>query len=868
MKNTHTTLSELSRQYRSVLLKCVLINAMMMAPLAHASEPWHKDTTDGTEVLDSFSIENTTTPGSYIWVGENASLKVNHVSIIGNNITTWGDIESPELHMGLLHAEIYRPETATGGNLTFSGEIKDNTITVAKRDIIRGGNITIGDGSVISGNTVTGVLIGSRVGNPLPKLVIGNNIKLQDNNAPDGLMDVIDATIGDNFTVTGNNPGESIIYAPGSLTIGDNLLMDNPGSKTQITLTDVDINTLNLTIGDNATFKNFFNGIRSQGDVTIGDNLTMSNAQGGYAIRFEAGSGSKTISLNIGKNALFENNYSEDADGSVFYTRATNPSNITFGDGLMVRNNVSEEHGEGKKQGTIYLKANSTANFGSATFMNNTTMSKGAAIDIDSGATVNLNGDAVFENNISKATGSDVKNDIDNNGTLNIYKAITLDGGITGTGVVDFKEGSSLKANLNGSTIITSGEALGKAKLVLDSNANGKSFKITGTTTNDLTFDGNSLYDIILTDSTAGTNTWSVAKKSNEEIVNNLVEEGATAQQAKTIAAVTDSTSDNPVITGIIDAVQEGNVAVAAKGAEELAPTTSRQIMGVTQSLNNVLQSATNRRIAALGRAGGDVFVGGSVWAQGLYNYSKQSAAHGYSGFKANTKGIAFGVDGKMKENLIVGFGYGHTKTNADQRGRDTDMDGHNFFVYGSYQPSAWYVNGMLSYGLNKYTEEKAPMGIKMKEKYDVNTYAANLMTGYNFENGITSEGGLRYVITDPESYNDGVQHVSTKKDDMLTAVMGVKYATTMKNDNWMFTPALRVGAIYDVISDDTKANVNIIGGGNYQVTGQRLHRFGIETGVGLEADYADWNFFLNYGAEFRKDFQSHTGMMKAKYNF
>lgn len=54
MKNTPTTLRELSRQYRSILLKCFLINAIMVALLAHASEPWHKDTMDGTEVIDSF----------------------------------------------------------------------------------------------------------------------------------------------------------------------------------------------------------------------------------------------------------------------------------------------------------------------------------------------------------------------------------------------------------------------------------------------------------------------------------------------------------------------------------------------------------------------------------------------------------------------------------------------------------------------------------------------------------------------------------------------------------------------------------------------------------------------------------------------
>ena len=145
---------------------------------------------------------------------------------------------------------------------------------------------------------------------------------------------------------------------------------------------------------------------------------------------------------------------------------------------------------------------------------------------------------------------------------------------------------------------------------------------------------------------------------------------------------------------------------------------------------------------------------------------------------------------------------------------------------------------------------------------------AVNVMTGYDFKSGITPEGGLRYMRVDQESYNDGAQRISTDTADILTAVAGVKYTTDVKAKGWTFKPTLRLAAIYDVKSDNSKANVNIIGGSGYQITGDRLHRFGVETGVGVGSTIKDWDLTLEYNGGFRKDFQSHTGMLKAKYNF
>ena len=122
--------------------------------------------------------------------------------------------------------------------------------------------------------------------------------------------------------------------------------------------------------------------------------------------------------------------------------------------------------------------------------------------------------------------------------------------------------------------------------------------------------------------------------------------------------------------------------------------------------------------------------------------------------------------------------------------------------------------------------------------------------------------------MADQESYNDGAQRISTDNNDVLTAVVGVKYSKDFTAKDWTFEPSVRLAATYDIVSDNSEANVNVIGGGNYQITGQRLHRFGVEAGAGITGTIKNWDLSLEYNAGLREDFQTHTGMLKAKYNF
>ena len=563
--------------------------------------------------------------------------------------------------------------------------------------------------------------------------------------------------------------------------------------------------------------------------------------------------------VNFAKAATFTGN--EAVYGGAL-TVVNGGARVTFEDDVEFTGNSASSEG-----GAIYHYGDTLTFNKGVTFASNTDETGSNDITTSSNAITIFNGETVLDGGIynHRAAAQVIFGDASE---LSIGEATSLTNGI-----IEFKEGSKLRSVLNNTTALVQADGedtflKGSTSLVVLGDTREGLFTMygEGVDASDfaMTLDDNMLYNIM--DNQDGT--FEVALKSSEELAEEFEEAGVGAQEAETLAAVAEYAGDNEVLNSISEALQTGDFADAGQAAKELAPTNSQAVMGIAQGINSLLSNVAAKRVAAVGRAGGDTFKGGAVWAEGLYNYAKQDSSASTDGFKADTAGLAMGADGKINDATTVGFGYAYTQTDADSVGRDMDVDGHNFFIYGSYQPSAWYVNAMLSYGFSEYKEKKSPAGVAMKSKYDVNTYAANVMTGYDMGNGFTPESGLRYILVDQDAYNDGAQRISSKNNDVLTAVMGVKYAADVKTAGWTFTPTARFAVTYDLLSSNSKANVSIIDGGSYQITGKRLNRLGFEAGVGIGTSVDNWDFTLEYNGGFRKDFQNHSGMLKAKYNF
>ncbi len=622
------------------------------------------------------------------------------------------------------------------------------------------------------------------------------------------------------------------------------------GGTANATFTDVQF------IGNSSLARGGAVSIRTTGlETTFNNAKFASNTSGNFGGAI-ASVYKTTVSIS---DSSFTNNSAGKAGGAIYNGKDSN-----YGAGVDVAPTLSTNNG------TINLS-------GTNTFTGNSASEKGGAIFNDAGGTLNLAGSNTFESN----TAAGVKNDIHNEGTLNVAGTLVLDGGITGTekSIINFNGATSLTARLNSSATILAGTIKGLSNVTiteliveggLESGSyalmsdGDASFKEINATNALYTFDQGTQHGEIL-----------ITKKETSEVANTITTETGASQQEATavlalVAADGSATGKGSLVAAAIsEAMQSGNSATAVEAAKQAAPTTSQVVTGVAkEAANTIAKLSTSRLDSIKGTSGGDITQGAGLWMQALYNHTKQDATSNSDGFKANSRGFALGVDKEITDTTIVGVGYGYMYTDADSYGRDLEIDGHNFFIYGKYQPNKWYVSSVLNYNYSKYTEKKSPLGIQLRSEYDVNSYGANLMTGYDLKNGFTPEAGLRYLVVDADSYYDGMQRIHSNRDDVLTAVAGVKYTTTYKAKGIDFKPNVRLAATYDIVSDNSRSNVSVIGGSNYAVEGSRLHRFGVEAGAGVTASIDNIDITLEYNGAFRQDYKSQGGMLKARYNF
>lgn len=314
-------------------------------------------------------------------------------------------------------------------------------------------------------------------------------------------------------------------------------------------------------------------------------------------------------------------------------------------------------------------------------------------------------------------------------------------------------------------------------------------------------------------------------------------------------------------------ALNAGDKATVEAETAKVAPDNKPVAQSVAMSVQNqVVNMAANRMatVTPMGRNGGDTPMAAGAWVQGMFNKSKlNDQFHGYS------RGFALGGDTVIADVFTIGGGYAYGTTDVHADNRDTDIESSTVFMYAQYKPTNWYLNATLSYTMSEYEEQTTVFGMPMVNTYDVDSYGAQMMTGYTFASGITPEMGVRYLYVESDDYNNGLGDITVDDTQYLAGVMGLKYAFEIESD-WALKlrPELRAAATYDFLSDEAIATVTMPGAPAYVVNGDRLSRMGGEFGIGLTAEYKGLNVSLTYDLDLHKDYTSQTGMLKFRYNF
>ncbi len=452
MKLSRHAITVLTRQYRSVLLKCALINAGLFLAVAPAMA-------ENTRVV----VE----PGSSATISES-------LSALSNPTLTGGAAQNSG-------------ELTVNEDLNFS----NNTAHAGGAIYSTGSQLTVGDSVMFIGNKTGGATpdAGAAIyamGNATPtNVTIGNNVEFKNNASAQkaGAIFLEDAnlTIGDSVLFKGNSSVENagVLYNWNYLA-----------SDAQTTIGD-EAQFLNNTAGTNGgVIANY------DGNMTIGESATFStNKAGGNGGAVLNSNYLGTSVMTIADGATFANNVAEGLGGAVYNT------------GDLTINGSAEFSGNMDSTG-----ANDIYNLGKLT-LNATTandviaLEGGISGDADNKGTTNISGEgAVVVSNT--LTNQNVKND----GKLQLDGASLEGTEITGDGSLTVIGDSSLEGDitLEQELTIDEGQKLDVSYATVTSTTNNGAFYNAGGVlsfdTSDVSVDIFNEEDSVLniTDSTIG----------------------------------------------------------------------------------------------------------------------------------------------------------------------------------------------------------------------------------------------------------------------------------------------------------------------------------------------------------------------------
>ncbi len=476
-------------------------------------------------------------------------------------------------------------------------------------------------------------------------------------------------------------------------------------------------------------------------------------------------------------------------------------------------------------------------------------------------------------------------------GTLNVNESIKINSGLTtfsgnvlGDGTLTLAAGATMDIgtsiinldtlNIDGTVIasVTSGRPFGRLQGTINTGDNAElklnvgsvgAYQIFDNKV-DITINAGYAYDAnVMEDGRVVVET-----KAVEEIA---TEAGISTQAAATVAGLANSHSEKiqQISLALQEVLNSGNTQLVEQETKKLNPEEKPVAQALASAVQNQVLSLASGRMSgavAMGRAGGDSSQENGFWMHGLFNKSKLDGQfHGY------TRGVAFGIDTVIDNKYILGGGLAFNNSDVHSSGRgDTDIDSKTLFLYGQYKPNNWFANMTLTYNMSEYDEETSIGSIKFNDIYDVDSYGAQIMGGYDFNTGITTEIGLRYLhIAQDEYTKETGAKVSATNTDFLTSVAGIKYAFAIEND-WTIKlrPELHAALTYDLISEADAAVIDMPGVASYKVAGDNLDRLGGEFGIGLTADYEGLKITLMYDLDLHKDYTSQTGMIKFRTQF
>ncbi len=272
-------------------------------------------------------------------------------------------------------------------------------------------------------------------------------------------------------------------------------------------------------------------------------------------------------------------------------------------------------------------------------------------------------------------------------------------------------------------------------------------------------------------------------------------------------------------------------------------------------------------------------------WTEGFGQWANQDTHRGSTGYEADTKGMAFGIDRLFNDRVLAGISIG--MSNADIRLKQNQGNGDikSYFgsVYGSYFTDRMYVDGVLSFGQQDYDNMRSTnigsISNIISSSHDGESYAAYIESGYLLKAwawALQPFMAFGYTYLDDEGYDEhGAEGINLSIDgrrtDSLISDLGARMAFPFKTKTWLCIPEATLAWHHDfdidsrniVAAFDSAPNIK------FKSVGEGYDKDGLILGTTLTLiNKNDISISINYTGDIRASYNSYSFTGGIRYEF
>jgi fibronectin-binding autotransporter adhesin len=750
---------------------------------------------------------------------------------------------------------------SAGGTLTQTGTGLINANTILGSGV----SLTLknqGSGSIDGAAAGQGTLTFS--GNYDTDAALGGTNRLAAINVNNGVTLTLDQNARADSVTVGQGTSGVINQSAGTLT-ATTLAINAGGTFTQ---SGGAINA-NTTLGSGATLtlKNQGSGsidgaAAGQGTLTFAGDYTTDAALGGTQ-RLAAINVNSAITLGLSRNASAT---SFNVSGTVNHSAGT----------LTATSLAINSGGIFNQSGTAGITAATTI-FDGGTLNVGSSFSHTGALTLGSGngGQLNLNGHTVtVSSGFSMVAGAILKT------TINADSANAA-GHIVASGPLAIAAKTTININVLPATlsvgqsyVIVSGAAGGAVNLptsIISSNAN---YEFTTSS------DGSSL---TLT-TKAAASYLQAAQSPNTQAVAGALQSARTSGTADmaTVLSQLNSLSSN--------SAKDAAMASMAPIMDNALPLANRvaqdQVFG---TIGTRLESLRNRSSdGPSGFSSGNPMDGLGFWLQAFGSDGTQNAREGASGFKTQTRGLAFSADTVLPNTRwTLGASIAYAGSNISfkdaRSGNSSDISSYQASLYGSYDGNGFYLDAIASLGRNAYASSRLiSIGENTRRASgDFNglQYSTKATVGFPLQHGsmvVTPLASIEYTHMGLDAYTEtGAGALNLNVDAQHYDSLQLGLGASVRFDTWLgngkLAPTLRAMWLFDTHSDPQTLLSSFTGGGgsSFTTSAPDAARHSLKLGAGMRytvGRYTTWAF--NYDVQLKDGFLGHAAMLTYHHQF